>query len=310
LATPDYEQPMQDDLLWVYEGLTQYLGKVLTARSGLWTPDEFRDDVARLTARLDHEPGRTWRNLQDTADFAPELYFDEPGWRSWRRTVDFYDEDVLNWMWVDTIIREQTHGKKSIDDFCHLFHGAPSGPPMVKPYNFDDVVNALNEVAPYDWRSFWTERLTNHDPHAPMTGLENSGWKVIYDADRSELTRLWENDHLEINASYSIGMLLKDDGTIVDTIEGMPAAKAGLGPGMQVIAVNGRQFGQDPPVSPQVLRDALHAAMGSKEPIEFLIENAEYYKTYKIDYHGGEKYPHLVRDESKPDVLSDIIRAR
>jgi predicted metalloprotease with PDZ domain len=143
-----------------------------------------------------------------------------------------------------------------------------------------------------------------------MTGLENSGWKVIYDADRSELTRLWENDHLEINASYSIGMLLKDDGTIVDTIEGMPAAKAGLGPGMQVIAVNGRQFGQDPPVSPQVLRDALHAAMGSKEPIEFLIENAEYYKTYKIDYHGGEKYPHLVRDESKPDVLSDIIRAR
>ncbi len=310
LATPDYEQPMQDDLLWVYEGLTQYLGDVLTARSGLWTPDEYRDAVARLTARLDHEPGRTWRNLQDTADFAPELYFDQPGWQSWRRTVDFYDEDVLNWMAVDTIIREQTHGKKSIDDFCHLFHGAPSGGPMLKTYTFDDVVNALNEIAPYDWRGFWTERLTTLAPHAPMTGLENSGWKVIYNEERSELTRIWESDHMEINASYSIGLLLKDDGTIVDTIEGMPTAKAGIGPGMQVIAVNGRQFAQDPPVSAQVLRDALHAAMSSKEPIELLIENADYYKTYKIDYHGGEKYPHLVRDESKPDVLSDIIRAR
>jgi predicted metalloprotease with PDZ domain len=310
LTTPDFQQPMQNDLLWVYEGLTSYLGDMLTARSGLWTPDEYRDALARIAARLDHEPGRTWRNLQDTADAAAQLYFADDGWGSWRRTVDFYDEDVLNWLWADTIIRQQTHGKKSMDDFCHMFYGAPGGPPMVKTYTFDDVVNTLNDVTPYDWRSFWTDRLTSHGPGPPMTGLENSGWKVVYDQTRSDLTRISEDDHREIDASFSLGLLLKDDGTIVDTIEGMPAAKAGIGPGMQLIAVNGRRFSTENANSAQVLRDALHAAIGTKDPLELLIENAEYYKTYKVDYHGGEKYPHLVRDESKPDVLSDIIKAR
>ncbi len=304
LATPDYQQPMQDDLLWVYEGLTSYLGDVLTARSGLWSPEEYRDATARIAARLDHEPGRTWRNLQDTADAAAQLYFTEDGWGSWRRTVDFYDEDVLNWMWVDTIIRQQTNGRKSIDDFCHLFHGGPSGPPMVKTYTFDDVVSALNQVTPYDWRGFWTERLTTHDPHAPLTGIKNSGWKVVYDANRSELTRTEESEHHDINAAYSIGVEVKDDGAIVDTIEGMPVAKAGIGPGMKLLGVNNRKF------TSQVLRDALHEAINNKEPIELLVENGDYYKTYRIDYHEGEKYPHLVRDESKPDMLSEILKER
>ena len=185
-----------------------------------------------------------------------------------------------------------------------------SGPPMVKTYTFDDIVNGLNQVAPYDWRSFWTERLTNHSPRAPMKGLENSGWKVVYDQNRSDMTRIWEDDHRALDASFSIGLELRDDGTIVDTIEGMPAAKAGIGPGMRLVAVNGRGFSSDMGNSPQILRDALHAAMGSAEPIELLIENAGYYSTYKIDYHGGEKYPHLVRNESTPDVLSDIITRR
>ena len=304
LATPDYQQPMQDDLLWVYEGLTSYLGDVLTARSGLWSPQEYREALARIAAEMDHMPGRSWRNLQDTADAAAQLYFAERGWRSWRRDTDFYDEDVLNWLWVDTIIREQSHGSKSIDDFCHIFHGAPSTPPMVKPYTFDDVVEALNQVVPYDWRAFWTERLTNHGPGAPLTGIENSGWKLVYDDNRSDLSRIWENDRKSIDASYSIGLLIKDDGEVVDTIEGMASAKAGIGPGMKLVAVNGRQF------SSEILRDALRAEMNSSDPLELLIENAEYYKTYKLDYHGGEKYPHLVRNESKPDVLSDITRAR
>jgi len=310
LTTPDFQQPMRDDLLWVYEGLTSYLGDMLTARSGLWTPEEYRDELAGIAARLDHEPGRIWRNLQDTADSAAELYFAPEGWASWRRTVDFYDEDVLTWLWVDTIIRQQTHGKKSIDDFCHLFHGAPGGPPTVKTYNSDDVINTLNQVAPYDWRTFWLDRLSNHGPGAPLTGIENSGWRLMYDQNRSELMRIREDDRREIDASYSMGLLLKDDGTIVDTVEGMPAAKAGIGPGMQLIAVNGRGFARENANSAQVLRDALHAAIGNKEPIELLIENAEYFKTYKIDYHGGEKYPHLIRDESKPDMLTSIIKER
>jgi predicted metalloprotease with PDZ domain len=165
-------------------------------------------------------------------------------------------------------------------------------------------VNTLNQVAPYDWRGFWTERLTTHAAGAPLTGIENSGWKLVYDDTESELTRALEHDHEGVNASFSIGLALNADGDIVDTIEGMPAAKAGIGPGMRLIAVNGRRFSAD------VLHDMLKEGKNSSEPLELLLENTEYYKTYKIDYHGGEKYPHLVRDESKPDMLGDIIKAR
>jgi predicted metalloprotease with PDZ domain len=304
LATPDYEKPMQDDLLWVYEGLTSYLGDVLTARSGLWTPEEFREDVADIAGRLDHEPGRTWRSLQDTADAASDLYFAPNAWGSWRRTVDFYDEDVLNWLWVDTIIRQQTHGQKSIDDFCHLFHGAPSGPPMVKPYTFEDVIDTLNQIAPYDWRGFWSERLNTHNANAPLGGVEGSGWKVVYNDIRSAMVKAAEDNGKEMNTSFSIGLLLKEDGGIVDTIEGSPAATAGIGPGMKVVAVNGRAFSTD------ILREALMAGKTGSGTLELLVENTEYYKAYELDYHGGEKYPHLVRDDSKPDMLSDIIKPR
>jgi predicted metalloprotease with PDZ domain len=304
LATPDYEKPMQDDLLWVYEGLTSYLGDMLGARSGIRTPDQFRDNLASMAARLDHVPGRTWRNLQDTADGVPSMQGAPPQWESWRRTVDYYDEDVLNWLWVDTIIREQTHGQKSMDDFCHLFHGGQSGPPEVKTYTFDDVVSALNQVAPYDWRGFWTERLTNHGPGAPLTGIERSGWKLVYDETPSELAKVRKRERKEINAEYSIGLLLEESGKIVDTVEGMPAAKAGIGPGMKLVAVNGKRF------TAEALSDVLKSAKNSSEPIELLVENTDYFKIYKVDYHGGEKYPHLVRDESKPDVLTETITAR
>jgi predicted metalloprotease with PDZ domain len=304
LTTPDYEKPMQTDLLWVYEGLTSYLGDVLTARSGLRTPEEARDELASIAADLDHRSGRVWRNLQDTADGVPDMQGAPRQWDSWRRPLDYYDEDVLNWLWVDTIIRQQTQGKKSIDDFCHLFHGGQNGPPEVKTYTFDDVVNALNQVTAYDWRGFWTERLTNHGPGAPLGGVTNSGWKIVYDDTRSSLMKTREEERNTIDASYSIGLYLRDDGSIVDTIEGMTAAAAGIGPGMKVVAVNGRRFTAD------VLRDALKAGKSSSPPLELLVENTDYYKTYKLDYHGGEKYPRLVRDDSKPDMLSDIIKPR
>jgi predicted metalloprotease with PDZ domain len=304
LATPDYQQPMQDDLLWVYEGLTQYLGEVLTARSSLLTPDQVRDNLALTAAALDHTPGRSWRNLQDTADAAPQLYFSPQAWHSWRRGVDFYEEDLLNWLWADVIIRQQTKGKKTLDDFCQLFHGAPSSPPMVKPYIFDDVVNTLNQVAPYDWRGFWTERLTNHGPGAPLGGIEGSGWKLVYDDTASEMQRAAEGNYHGVDVADSLGLDLREDGTITDTIEGMPAALAGVGPGMKLIAVNGRQY------SPDVLRDALKAGKGGSAPLELLVENTDYYKAYKLDYHGGERYPHLLRDESKPDLLTEIYKAK
>src|SRR5579863_1801525 len=295
LTTPDYEQPMQDDLLWVYEGLTNYLGFVLTARSGLLTVDQDRDDLARTAAALDHTPGREWRNLQDTADAAPQLYFSPHAWQSWRRGTDFYDEDTLNWLWVDVIIRQQTKGAKTLDDFCHLFHGAPSTGPALKTYTFDDVVNALNQVVVYDWRGFWTERLTNHGPGAPLGGIEGSGWKLTYDDSRSEMMKAWEDDRNQINASFSIGLIVKEDGEIEDTIEGMDAARAGIGPAMKIVAVNGRRF------TPQVFRDALAAGKDGSQPLQLIVENTDYFRTSNLDYHGGEKYPHLVRDEAKPD---------
>jgi predicted metalloprotease with PDZ domain len=304
LATPDYEQPMQDDLLWVYEGLTNYLGFVLTARSGLLSAEQDRDDLAITAAQLDHTPGRSWRNLQDTADAAPELYFAPNAWHSWRRSTDFYDEGTLDWLWADVIIRHETKGKKSLDDFCKLFHGAPSTGPMVKPYTFDDVVNALNQVVAYDWRGFWTERLANHGPGAPLGGVESSGWKVVYDETRSEMAGGAERCERSLDASFSIGLDLSEDGGIIDTVEGMPAAKVGIGPGMKLVAVNGRRY------SANILREALRAGKTSSAPLELLIENTEYYKTFTLDYHGGEKFAHLVRDESKPDLLDEILKAK
>jgi predicted metalloprotease with PDZ domain len=305
LTTPDYEKPMQDDLLWVYEGLTTYLGNLLAARTGLRTPEQYREELARNAAILDYRSGRVWRNLQDTADGVPSMQDAPHEWEDWRRPVDYYEEDDLNWLWVDTIIRQQTHGKKSLDDFCHLFHGGESGnPEVVNTYTFDDIVNALNQVVPYDWRGFWTERLTNHGPGAPLTGIENSGWKLVYDGNPSDVLRAWERSHDWIDLRFSIGILLEKSGRILDTIETMPAAKAGIGPGMQIVAVNGRRF------TVPVMLDALRATANSSAPLELLVENTDYFTTYKLDYHGGEKYPHLVRNESKPDVLSEIIKAK
>ena len=308
LATPDYEQPMQTDLLWVYEGLTSYLGDVLTARSGELTPALSRDGLAQMAADLDHRSGRIWRDLQDTADGVPTMQSAPKAWEDYRRPVDYYDEDVLNWLWADVIIRQQTKGAKSLDDFCKLFHGAPSGPPMVKTYTFDDVVNGLNQVVAYDWRGFWTERLSNHGPGAPLAGIEGSGWKLVYDENPSELDRAQDRDGdrngRSVNAHYSVGLVAGSDGAIQDTVEGMVAAKAGIGPGMKIVAVNGRRF------SPEVWRDAMQAAKTSPSPIELMVENTDYFRVVKLDYHGGEKYPHLVRDESKPDLLTEIYRAK
>ena len=308
LATPDYEQPMQTDLLWVYEGLTSYLGDMLAARSGERTPALARDALAQIAADLDHRSGRVWRNLQDTADGVPSMQTAPHAWEDYRRPLDYYDEDVLNWLWADVIIRQQTKGAKSLDDFCKLFYGAPGGPPMVKTYIFDDVVNALNQVAPQvapnDWRGFWTERLSNHGPGAPLAGIEGSGWKLVYDEFPSELDRAQDRDGKTIHAHYSVGLLDGGDGVIRDTVQGMLAAKAGMGPGMKIVAVNGRRF------SPDAWHDAIRAAKTSPSPIELIVENTDYFRVVKLDYHGGEKYPHLVRDESKPDLLTEIYRAK
>jgi predicted metalloprotease with PDZ domain len=301
LITPDYSQPMKGDLLWVYEGLTEYLGEILTARTGLFTAEELREDLARVAASLDGKSGRTWRPLADTAIAAQLLYDSRSDYAEFRRGVDFYDEGTLIWLDADVLIRQLSNGAKSLDDFCRLFHGGPGGAPALKPYTFEDVVAALNSVQPYDWSAFLRTRLESTGPRAPLGGIENGGWKLTYNATRSELWKAFEDEHHGADLTYSLGMYVKDDGTVSDVSLGHPAQKAGIAPDMKVIAVNNRQFNLT------ILREAIQHATASPDPIEVLVKSGEYYSVHKIDYHGGEKYPHLERDSSKEDVLSKII---
>lgn len=301
LATSDYQKPMQGELLWVYEGLTEYYGDVLTARSGLWTPEQYRDNLANVAAGLDHRPGRTWRPLIDTT-VAAQLLYNAPGeWEAERRSVDFYDEGELIWLDADTLIRQLTNGQRTLDDFVKRFHGAPSTGPMVKPYAFDDVVNTLNEVAPYDWRAFLTQRLWSTDPHAPLGGIERGGWHLTYDDVPGERIKDYEEGRERVEMGYSLGLRLDTKGLIADVIPGTAAFAAKLGPGMTIVAVGGKAF------TPDVLRDAVAAAKNNRSPINLLVNNEGALINYALDYHGGGQYPHLQRDNSKPDVLDQII---
>ena len=310
LTTPDYDQPMKGELLWVYEGLTEYLGVLLTARSGLLTPEESREDLARVAAYLDHRPGRTWRPLSDTAVAAQTLYGAPDEWAAWRRGVDFYDESTLIWLDADVLIRQLTRGQRSLDDFCRLFYGGRTGPPEVKPFSFDDVVAAMNQVAPYDWKKFFTERLETTGPRAPLAGLEASGWRLVYTEAPNDLIKATESANDVADFTYSLGFRVRrklgdeNDGTVLDVIPGMPAAQAGLAPGMKLVAVNGRRW------SPVVLREALRTARAGPDQIKLLLENADYYTTFVVDYRGGDRQPHLERDPSRPDLLSEIIEPR
>src|SRR5205085_8163576 len=254
LVNSDYQQPMRTELLWVYEGLTEYLGVILTARSGLWSEQDTRENLAWLAAYLDHRGGRAWRPLSDTATAAQLLYNAPNAWANIRRSVDFYDEGTLLWLETDARIRQQTNGQKSLDDFCHLFHGGRSGAPELKTYQFDDVVNALNQVAPGDWAAFLNTRVRAVAPHAPLGGLEASGWQLVYNDTPNEYIKADENVRKRIEVSFSLGLRLKPDGAIDDIVPGEPAEAAGLSPGMKVIAVNGRRF------SPEVLLDAIRAS--------------------------------------------------
>jgi predicted metalloprotease with PDZ domain len=308
LATPDYQAPMKGDLLWVYEGLTEYYGTMLAARSGFWTPDGLRETLASQAAYLNERPGRSWRNLQDTAISVQFLYGARQGGSSWRRSVDYYQESTLIWLEADTVIRGKTHGKKSLDDFCRKFHGGQNTPPKIVPYTFEDVLAAMQAIAPYDWRTFFTERLNSHGPGAPLGGLENSGWRLGFSETMNEHQRAEDTVGRTTDVQFSLGIIVHDPGSengdeLSDVIAGSPSAEAGIAPGMKLLAVNGRRW------TPEILREAIRRAKGGKEPIELLVENEEYFHSYRIDYHGGERYPHLERN-GKPDLLSEIARMK
>ena len=305
LATPDFQQPMVGELLWVYEGLTQYLGYVLAARSGLWADQYYKERLAQVAAYLDNQPGRQWRPLGDTTVAAQLLYFASGQWASYRRGTDFYDEGWLIWLDVDTQIRQLTNGRKSIDDFCHLFHGGESSAPMVKPYTLDDVAAALNQVAPHDWKGFLSARVYQPMPHAPLDGITKGGWRVVYTETPNNFLRAAEGNLRRIDAMYSIGLRARtNDGVLTDVFVDSPAGKAGLGPGMQILAVNGVRFSAD------VLRNAIKASQSASRPLMLEVQNDDVVKTVALDYRGGIREPHLERDMSKPDMLAQILAPR
>ena len=299
LYPPDYQQAEKTDLLWVYESLTDYLGIVLTSRSGFWTDDYARERWAALAARVDHETGRTWRNMQDTADSAPlimnELFFSNPGWSSWLRMLDYYDEGALLWLEVDEIIAERTHGQRSLKDFIQAFYGGPSpknSAPQVKTYTKEDVFEALQRVEPYAWRSFFESRLTSLSPHAPMGGLEKSGWRLVYSETPNAVTQ---------TLMYSLGLSTDNEGKVVDVERGGPCDDAGVVPGMSIVTVNGESW------DAKKLRSAVIASRTTSEPIRLRTQIAGTIRDFNLNYHGGVLYPHLERVNGRPDTLTSIM---
>jgi predicted metalloprotease with PDZ domain len=255
-------------------------------------------------ARLDRQPGRTWRPLVDTTVAAQLLYDARKEGSSWRRSVDFYQEGALIWLEADVLIRQLSQGRRSLDDFCRKFYGGPSGPPRVVPYTLDDVVAALNEVAPHDWRQFFQTRVYDIDPRAPLGGIEGAGWRLVYSNTVPDMLKSAESALKFTDLRFSLGLTIKEDGAVQDVIPGSPADQAGVGAAMKLVAVNGRRWTAD------LLRTAIKAARTNAAPIELLVENEDYFKSCKVDYHEGEKYPRLERDPSKPDLLQDILKAR
>ncbi|OLE40017.1 MAG: peptidase M61, partial [Cyanobacteria bacterium 13_1_40CM_2_61_4] len=256
LATPDYQAPMKTELLWVYEGLTQYLGFVLNGRSRLSSPEDWRQNLAQVAAYLDQRPGRTWRPLIDTAVAAQLLYNASEEWQEWR-------------LEADVLIRQLTSGRRSLDDFCRRFHGGESGPPKVVPYTFDDVVGTLGDVAPYDWRGFLTSRLESTAAHAPLGGITNGGWRLAFGDTAQALYKTGERVRKVADERYTIGLLLQESGAITDVVQGLPAARAGVAPGMKLVAVNGRAWSRD------VMREAIRATRTRSQPLELLVENGD-----------------------------------
>jgi len=308
LWTPNFNVPMGDSLLWVYEGQTQYWGFVLTARAGMWSPQEFRDALAMTAANYErNRVGFQWRTLEDTTNDATAARRSSLPYRSWQMSEEYYSGGQMMWLEVDAKLRALTHDQKSLDDFASAFFGVDNGSYVTKTYTFDDVVAALNGVAKYDWASFLHARVDAIDP--PLeNGIAATGWKLVYTDQESAYEKQYnsrpESSRHLYNFAWSIGLTMTDKGEVNDVRWDGPAFKAGVSTGATLAAVNGQSYSSD------VLKSAIAAAKDSKAPIQLLLKYQGGYRTVSVDYHGGLQYPHLVRIEGSPDYLSQIIAAR
>lgn len=305
LWTPNYNVPMRDSLLWVYEGQTEYWGKVLAARSGLWSRQQALDDLALVAAEYQMLPGRQWRSLQDTTN-DPIINHHRPRqWSDWTRNKDYYDEGVLIWLDADTLIRERSNGTRSLDDFARAFFGIDDGSTTVVTYTFDDVVKALNAVQPYDWAAFLRQRLDGVGVPAPLDGLRRGGYRLVYTDKPSDFQKDADGEFKETDLSHSIGVAINDkDGSVLVSSWGSPGFKAGLTPATQILAVNGIAYDAD------VLTDAIRAAKATRTPIELIVKTGDRYRVTRLEYYDGLRYPHLERDAAVPARLDEILAAR
>jgi len=303
LATRDFQEPMRGDLLWVYEGLTQYLGQVLAARSGLIGDAGFQEELALQAGEMTAHAGRAWRPLGDTATAAQVLYGARPDGTAWRRSVDFYPEGALLWLEVDVLIRQRSKGARSLDDFASAFFGGASGPPSVRTYQLEDVLAALGAVAPYDWRTFFAERVDRVRAAPPLAGVEAGGWTVDVAAEPGPLAKATAAASGTTNLKGSLGLSLSRENLVVDVVPGSPADRAAVPAGAKLLGVNGRAL------SKERLEDAL-AATAKGVPVELLLLDADFFISAKLDYRGGPRYPALKRDPARPDLLSAIAAPR
>jgi predicted metalloprotease with PDZ domain len=300
--TANFNLPMQDSLLWVYEGATSYWGHVLGARSGLVEGSQMREGLAATAALYDNRVGRSWRSLADTTN-EPIINTRRPlGWMSFQRAEDYYSEGELIWLDVDTKIRELSDEKRSLDDWARGFFGIQNGRHQPLGYTFKDVVASLNAVQPYDWQGFLSARLEGHGPGAPLAGLTRAGWKLVYGETPTEFSKDVEAYRKVSDFYYSLGMTLDSGGRIADVLWNSPAFKAGLSQGFTVVAVNGKAY------KPELLKSAISSAKVDHQSIELLLRQAERYQTTRIDYHEGLKYPRLERIDGTPDRLEAIFR--
>jgi len=289
LWTPDYRQPMQDNLLWVYEGQNQFWGYVMAARSGVQSKDMVLAMIARDAGGFTQTPGRDWRSVEDTthdpimADRKPKPF------SSLTRNEDYYTEGALVWLEAEAIIRDGTGGKKGMDDFAKAFFGIRDGDWGTVPYEFEDVAAALNGIYPYDWAGFLKTRLQTPGQPAPLNGIERGGYKLVWKEEPNiyDKARMAEGKYISLN--HSLGIAIDKDGKVTASRWDGPAFRAGLVSGMQIVAVNGTAYDQD------TIKAAVTAAKGTAKPIELLVKRSDSYASLKIEYHDGLRWPWLER---------------
>jgi predicted metalloprotease with PDZ domain len=305
LYQPDFATAQQGELLWVYEGMTQYMGGVLAARSGLETQAQYRDRLAASAAQLDYKSGRWWRSTDDTAIAASILRGGSQVWSNWKRGQDYYQEGELLWLDADTLIRKLTNNQKTLTDFQHIFLGKGGNTgPLIVPYDRAELIADLNQVVKYDWTTFLHERIDSINPHADEEGIERGGYKVVFEdhPSNTERTGVAARGPMGANVWFSLGLRVGPDGTIADVRWGSAADKAKLAPGQKIVAINGRVESSDS------LLAAVQAAKGATEPIHFIIQTESYVRNVDVDYHDGNRYPTLQRIEGTPAVLDDITK--